>query len=143
MLMGGYNHSVDAKGRIIMPAKFREDIGSHFYVTIGFDKCLRGYGFEEWNKYMESLKVLPDSNADARKLKRAIGANCVECEIDKQGRILISSKLREYASLTKDVTIIGQSTYIEFWDRDAWENYQSAEGCSIDDLADVMASFGL
>ena len=143
MLIGEYTHSVDAKGRLIMPAKFREDIGSHFYVTIGFDKCLRAYSYEEYNKYIEKINALPDSNAGARKYKRAIFSNSAECEIDKQGRILISGKLREYASLEKDVIIIGESTYIEFWDKDTWQQYQSDEEYTIDDLADVMSEFGI
>ena len=143
MLIGEYMHSVDAKGRIIMPAKFREDIGSHFYVTIGFDKCLRAYSYEEWQKYIEKLTTLPDSDAGARKFKRAIFSNSVECEVDKQGRILVSTKLRDYAELTKDVVIIGESTYIEFWDKATWDEYQSAEEYNIDDLADMMSSYGI
>ncbi len=143
MLIGEYTHSVDAKGRIILPAKFREDMGSHFYVTIGFDKCLRAYPFLEWNKYMENISALPDSDEGARKFKRAIGSNSFECEIDKQGRVLISGKLREYAVLNEDVVIIGQTTYIEFWNKDIWDAYNQTEGYNIDDLAGMMASYGL
>lgn len=143
LLIGEYQHNIDQKGRLIMPAKFREDIGSHFYVTKGLDTCLRAYSLEEWTKYMEKINLLPDSDKMARLFKREVLANSVECEVDKQGRILISGKLRDYAHLEKDVVIIGQSTYIEIWNKDEWENYQTGEEISLDDLAGQMSSYGL
>ncbi len=143
MLIGEYNHNLDPKSRLIMPAKFREDMGARFYVTKGLDRCLRAYSYEEWSKYMEKINVLPDSDKMARLFKREVLANSSECETDKQGRILIPSKLKEYAGIEKEVVIIGQSTYIEFWSKDNWDNYQSGEELSLDDLASMMSSYGL
>lgn len=143
MLIGEYQHNLDPKSRLIMPAKFREDMGCHFYVTKGLDRCLRAYSYDEWSKYMEKINVLPDSDKMARLFKREVLANSSECETDKQGRILIPSKLKEYAGIEKEVVIIGQSTYIEFWSKDNWDNYQSDEELSLDDLAQMMSSYGL
>lgn len=143
MLIGEYQHTIDPKGRVIMPAKVREDIGTHFYVTKGLDTCLRAYSLEEWTKYMEKINLLPDSDKMARLFKREVLANSMECEVDKQGRILISQKLRDYAQLEKDVVVIGQSTYIEIWSKNNWENYETGEEISLDDLAGKMAAYGL
>lgn len=143
MLIGEYTHSLDPKGRLIMPAKFREDIGSHFYVTIGTDKCLRAYSFEEWNKYKAKIEALPDSDNKARQYKRAIFANSNECEVDKQGRILIASNLKNYAGLEKDVIIIGQSSYIEIWGIENWNSYNETQDINLDELVSGLSDYGL
>lgn len=143
LLIGEYQHTIDQKGRLIMPAKFREAIGGLFYITKGLDKCLRAYSEEEWSKYMEKINAFPDSDKFARQFKRQILANSYECEVDKQGRVLISTTLREYAGLEKDVVVIGQATFIEIWDKAHWESYQTDEEISLDDLAAQMSSYGL
>ena len=143
MLIGEYKHGLDAKGRLIMPAKFREDIGSHFYVTIGADKCLRAYSFEEWNKYKARIEALPDSDPSARQFKRAVFANSNECEVDKQGRILISSNLKDFAKIEKDAVIIGQSSYIEIWSAENWQTYNAENEINIDELVTGLSDYGL
>ena len=143
MLIGEYKHGLDPKGRLIMPAKFREDIGSHFYVTIGTDKCLRAYPFEEWNHYKQRIEALPESDAKARLYKRAIFSNSNECEVDKQGRFLLASNLKAYAGLEKDVVIIGQSSYIEIWSAENWDAYNNMEDINLDELITGLSDYGL
>lgn len=143
MLIGEYKHGLDPKGRLIMPAKFREDIGSHFYVTIGTDRCLRAYSFEEWNKYKARIEALPDSDPSARQFKRAVFANSNECEVDKQGRILIASNLKEFAKIEKDTVIIGQSSYIEIWSAENWQTYNAENEINIDELVTGLSDYGL
>ena len=139
MLIGEYKHTVDAKGRVIMPAKFREDIGDIFYVTKGSDNCLKAYAKEEWEVFMAKINALPESDPNARSYKRNILSNSGECELDKQGRILLSENLRNYASLKKEVTIIGVSSYIEIWDTEEWNKYnESSVG-----VVEGLAAYGL
>jgi len=143
MLIGEYRHSLDAKGRVIMPAKFREDIGSHFFITIGTDKCLRAYPYEEWNRYKQTIEALPDSDSKARLYKRAIFSYSGECEVDKQGRILLASNLKSYAGLVKDVVIIGQSSYIEIWSAENWAEYNKCDDINLDELIAGLSEYGL
>ena len=103
MLIGEYEHSLDTKGRLIMPAKLREDIGEKFIVTKGLDGCLFAFSLEEWANFEQKLRTLPISNKDARAFSRFFFAGAIECEIDKQGRFLISSNLREFAEFIKDI----------------------------------------
>ena len=110
MLIGEYEHSLDAKGRLIMPAKLREDIG--------LDGCLFAFSLEEWKNFEQKLRSLPISNKDARAFSRFFFAGAIDCEIDKQGRFLISSNLRDFAELTKEVVIIGMDSRIEIWSKD-------------------------
>ena len=120
MLIGEYSHSLDAKGRLIMPAKLRDDMGEKFIVTTGLDGCLFGFSMSEWEKFEDKLKTLPITNKNARNFVRFFLSGATECELDKQGRFLITAKLREVASLDKDVTIIGAGTRIEIWDNSTW-----------------------
>ena len=117
MFMGEYSHTIDAKGRIIVPAKFRESLGDNFVVTKGLDNCLFVYTSEDWRKFEEKLRTLPLTNKDARKFTRFFLAGAAEMEIDKQGRILIPSVLREFAALEKDVVLVGVGSRIEIWDK--------------------------
>ena len=134
MFIGEYAHSIDAKGRLIMPAKFREELGITFIVTKGLDGCLFVYSKNEWAQLEEKLKTLPFTSKDARSFNRFFFAGAIECEVDKQGRILISQNLRDYANLSKDVIIIGVSTRIEIWDKDLYEEFreQSMEASCAD-----------
>lgn len=143
MFIGEYAHTIDAKGRVIMPAKFREELGISFIVTKGLDGCLFVYSKREWASLEEKLKTLPFTSKDARSFNRFFFAGAIECEVDKQGRILVSQNLRDYASLTKDVVIIGVSTRIEIWDKDKWENYCDDSECSPDEIAEKMSLLGI
>ena len=143
MLIGEYEHSLDAKGRLIMPAKLREDIGEKFIVTKGLDGCLFGFSQTEWNNFEDKLKTLPLTNKNARDFVRFFLSGATECEIDKQGRFLIASNLREYAGMEKEIAIIGVGTRIEIWNKDKWKKYNSDENISADEIAENMTMLGI
>ena len=143
MLIGEFEHSLDAKGRLIMPAKIRDDMGEKFIITKGLDGCLFGFSSKEWDNFEEKLKTLPLTNKNARDFVRFFLSGATECEVDKQGRFLISGNLRKYASLEKEAVITGVGTRIEIWDKDKWESYNSEENLSADQIAENMASLGM
>ena len=143
MFIGEYEHSVDAKGRVIMPAKLREDIGEKFIVTKGLDGCLFAYSQNEWTNFEEKLKTLPLTNKNARDFVRFFLSGAVECEIDKQGRFLIPNNLRTYATLEKEINIIGVGTRIEIWNREEWKKYSSTDNISADEIAENMTMLGI
>ena len=143
MLIGEYEHSLDAKGRLIMPSKLRESMGEKFIVTKGLDGCLFGFSKHEWTNFEEKLKTLPLTNKNARDFVRFFLSGAVECEIDKQGRFLIPNNLREYACLEKEINIIGVGTRIEIWNRESWKQYSSSENISADDIAENMTMLGI
>lgn len=143
MFIGEYEHSVDSKGRLIMPAKLREEIGEKFVVTKGLDGCLFVFSLKEWDLFQEKLRALPVSNKNARDFSRFFLAGAIECEIDKQGRFLISGNLREFASLDKDVVIIGVTTRLEIWNKEKWKNYSSDENISAEEIAENMSMLGI
>lgn len=143
MLIGEYDHSLDEKGRLIMPAKLREDMGEKFIITTGLDGCLFGFSISEWSKFEDKLKTLPITNKNARNFVRFFLSGATECELDKQGRFLITNKLREVANLEKDVTIIGAGTRIEIWNKDKWQNQTNEENLSIDEIEKNMAELGI
>ena len=123
-MTGEYNHSVDAKGRLFIPAKLREDLGTVFYVTIAPDQCLSAYSADSWNQFLEKYKAMPQTNK--RKI-RAFFANAAKCELDAQGRILLPQKLRDYAALVKEVSIIGVGDHAEIWDAERWTEISAIE----------------
>ena len=141
MLIGEFEHSLDAKGRLIMPSKFREDIGDKFIVTKGLDGCLFGFSLVEWKNFEEKLRSLPISNKDARDFSRFFFAGAIECEIDKQGRFLVSSNLRNFANFKKDVVIIGMNSRIEIWSKDRWNGEDNS--ISADEIASKMEMLGI
>lgn len=143
MLIGEYEHSLDVKGRLILPAKIREDMGDKFIVTKGLDGCLFGFSQNEWTNFEEKLKTLPLTNKNARDFVRFFLSGATECEIDKQGRFLITSNLREYATLEKNAIIIGVGTRIEIWNREKWKSYNSDENISADEIAENMTMLGI
>ena len=142
MLIGEFEHSLDAKGRLIMPAKLREAIGDKFVVTKGLDGCLFAFSIEAWSNFEEKLKSLPLSNRNSREFTRFFLSGATECEIDKQGRFLIPTNLRETASLQKEVVIIGVGTRIEIWDKEKWNSYND-ENISVEDIAENMTMLGI
>ena len=143
MLIGEYEHSLDVKGRLILPAKIREDMGDKFIVTKGLDGCLFGFSQNEWTNFEEKLKTLPLTNKNARDFVRFFLSGATECEIDKQGRFLIAGNLREYANLEKDAIIIGVGTRFEIWNREKWKSYNSDENISADEIAENMTMLGI
>ena len=143
LLIGEYTHSIDTKGRLIMPAKLKDDIGENFVITKGLDGCLFVYSKAEWKNFEEKLRTFPLTNKDARALVRFFLAGAMECEIDKQGRFLISSNLREFASLQKEVVIIGVLDKIEIWSKDKWLEYSKRENMAADEIAQSLENLGI
>lgn len=141
MFMGEYNHSVDAKGRLIVPAKFREQLGDEFVVTKGLDGCLFVYPQEEWKHIEDKFREVPLTTKDARKFSRFFFAGAATCEVDKQGRILIPGVLREFAELEKDVVLVGVLSRIEIWSKTKWEESNTYD--DMDEIAEHMADLGL
>ena len=126
-----------------MPAKLREDMGEKFIITKGLDGCLFGFSQNEWENFETKLKTLPLTNKNARDFVRFFLSGAMECDIDKQGRFLISSNLRNVATLEKEVIIIGVGTRIEIWNKEKWENYNNEENISADDIAENMTMLGI
>ena len=141
MFMSEYTHSIDTKGRVIVPAKFRESLGNEFVITQGLDGCLFVFPNEEWNAFEEKLKSLPMSNKDARKFVRFFLAGAATVELDKQGRILIPTVLREFAGLEKDVVVVGVGNRVEIWDKSRWD--EATTFSDMDEIAEHMSEFGL
>ena len=140
MLLGEYNHNLDAKGRVSVPSKFRDDLGSVFIITKGLDNCLYAYSKDEWKIFEEKLKNLPSS---ARNFVRFFFAGATEVEVDKLGIINIPQNLREYASLSKEVCIIGVSTRVEIWDKQKWEDYTNPDNMDVEQIASQMSELGI
>jgi MraZ protein len=139
--MGEYQHTVDAKGRLIIPSKFREALGNSFVITRGLDNCLFGYPMNEWRKLEEKLKDLPMTKKDARAFARFFFSGATEVELDKQGRINIPSNLAAYAKLEKECVILGVSTKIEIWSKELWEEYFNQAEESFNDIAENLIGF--
>ena len=140
MFMGEYNHTLDVKGRIIIPSKLREELGEQFVVTVGLDGCLFVYPLKEWELFVEQLKTLP-GQAQGRRLQRYFMSLAADCEIDKQGRFLIPAKLRELAGLDKDVVFAGVINKIELWSKEKWDEINDFD--NMDDVAESMSEYGL
>ena len=140
--MSTYHHTLDSKGRVIVPAKLRAELGDSFVVTLGVDKCLYGFPEEEWEKYTEELKKLPGKKA-ARDLVRHLFSGASSCDIDKQGRVLLPANAREYASMKKDVVFVGMMNKIEIWSKEEWEANGVGDIGNIEEAAEMMAELGL
>lgn len=143
MFIGEYQHSLDNKGRMIIPSKFRDSLGEKFIMTKGLDDCLFVYPNEEWKVLESKLKSLPLTSRDARAFVRFFFSGATECELDKQGRILIPANLREYCKLNKEAIIIGVSTRIEIWSKDEWDLYNEDESLDYENIAEKMAQLGI
>lgn len=124
MLIGEYQHNIDAKGRVAVPTKFRDDLGMRFYITKGLDSCLFVLQQSEWEKLEEKIRQMPISKA--RTIQRFFFSGAAEVQPDKQGRILIPQPLREHASLNKEVTFIGTANRVEIWDSAKWTSFNSS-----------------
>ena len=141
MFMSEYNHTVDAKGRLIIPSKFRESLGEEFVVSKGMDGCLFVYANEDWNAFEQKLTSLPLINKEARQFARFFLAGAAQVELDKQGRILLPAGLREFAGLDKEVVLVGVGSRIEIWSKDKWDAVCEDE--NMDDIAAAMEGLGL
>ncbi len=142
MLIGEFNHNIDTKGRLIMPAKFRPELGQQFVITRGLDGCLFGYPMESWTDLQEKLKQLPLAKKDARKFTRFFYSAATEVEIDKQGRINIPQNLIEFAKIDKECRVIGVSDRIEIWSSDLWDSFAEEAEEDFESIAEEMIDFG-
>src|SRR5690554_2604312 len=143
MFMGEYQHSIDAKGRLIIPAKFREELDEGAVITRGLDNCLFLFPSEEWSILEDKLKALPLTKNDARQFVRFLFSGATECEMDKQGRIILPANLREFAVIDKDAVVIGVSSRVEIWSKEKWESYVQVAEESFEDIAENIVDLGI
>ena len=141
MFMSEYNHTLDTKGRLIIPAKFREILGEEFVISKGMDGCLFVYANDVWNAFEQKLSSLPLIIKEARQFARFFLAGAATVEVDKQGRILLPAHLREFAGLEKDVVLVGVGSRVEIWSKDKWENMNS--DTDMDEITSTMEGLGL
>lgn len=141
--MGEHHHNIDTKGRLFIPARFRQGLGDLFVLTKGLDGCLFVYPRPEWAAMEQKLKSLPITKSDARAFVRFFFSGATECEVDKQGRILIPGNLRTHAQLEKEVVIIGVSARVEIWARDLWEQYSARAATAYEVIAEKIADLDL
>lgn len=142
MFMGEFKHNIDTKGRLIMPSKFREELGEKFVVTRGMDGCLFGYPQDEWAVMEQKLKDMPLAKKETRAFVRFFYSAATECEIDKQGRINLPVPLRNHAELEKNCVVIGVSSRIEIWSEKRWSAFSEEAEENFDEIAETMIDFG-
>lgn len=136
MFMGEFNHSIDNKGRLIIPAKFRSQLVERFVITRGMDKCLSGYSMAEWDKLKQQLEKLPMTKKNVRQFVRLIYSAAIECEFDRQGRINLSKTLINYADISKKCVVVGVSSHFEIWDEASWQQYSEQAADDFDEVAE-------
>ena len=138
MFMGEFHHNIDEKGRLVIPNKFRLELGERFIITRGLEKCLYAYSISEWNNIVDKLKRLPFTKKDARTFIRSFFSGAAECEFDRQGRINITSPLVGYADLTKECVIIGANDRLEIWGKANWDNFFTENSEKLEDIAENL-----
>ena len=142
MFLGQYEHTVDEKGRLIVPARYRESLGNNFIITFGLDICLFVYPLEEWKNLSEKLKSLPLGQRDARAFKRILFSRATTCSLDSQGRVVIMKYLRDYAHIQREVMVIGVLDRLEIWSKDIWQGYFKEIEDSYEDIAERLYEQG-
>ncbi len=142
MFLGEFRHSLDDKGRVIIPVKFRDSLRDGMVITRGFDRCLMIIAKRDWPSIEDGFKSTKSFTDNKRKLARALFAQATEEEIDRQGRVVIPSNLRDFAGLAKDLVVVGVSNRLEVWDEKAWDAYLNEAEKHYDGLADEMAELG-
>lgn len=143
MFMGEFEHSLDAKARLIVPSRFREGLGEFFILTRGLDSCLFAYPMSEWEVIETKLKNLPLTKGDARAFARLFFSGATECEVDKQGRIILPTNLRQHAHIDKDVVVIGVATRVEIWAREVWDRYAKEAEQDYEKIAENIVELGI
>lgn len=141
MFIGEYQHTIDPKGRIIIPAKFRDELGQTMIVTRWLDGCLAIYTLEQWQQVFENLKKLPSTKREARMYTHMIMSKAAECELDAQGRIRIPGHLSQEASLVKNCVLVGVSDHVEIWDKDKWDSYYAQASENFEEIAESLTEF--
>ena len=135
MFIGEYYHNLDAKGRIIIPAKFRDELNGTFILTRGLDGCLTIYSTEKWEKIFEEINKLPETKKATRQYIRMLTANACECTLDNQGRILIPANLSGSVNITKECVVVGANSHVEIWDKATWNAYMDDASENFEDIA--------
>ncbi len=143
MFLGEYQHSLDIKGRIIIPARFREQLGESFVATRGLDNCIFVYPFDEWRSIEEKMRSLPFTRADVRAFMRIFLSGASELDLDKQGRTVLPANLRDYANINKDIIIIGVGTRVEIWSAENWQTYTMNSASSYEQIAESLVDLGI
>ena len=138
MFMGEYHHNLDEKSRIVIPSQFRSELGNKFIIVRGIEKCLYGYSEVEWKKIVEKLQTLSFTKADARNFARTFFSGATVCELDKSGRVVLSSNLLNHANLNKECVIIGANDRFEIWDSNSWENLLKENDSKLSDIAENL-----
>lgn len=138
MFMGEYHHSIDEKKRLIVPSKFREELGEKFIITRGIENCLFVYSIESWNKITQKLESLPFTKKDARAFVRFFLSGATVAEFDKQGRVNITSPLVSYANIKKDCVIIGTGDRLEVWSEEDWNSFFDSASINMSDIAENL-----
>ena len=138
MLIGEFHHNIDDKGRIVIPTKYREELGNEFIITRGIEKCLYVYSYPEWEKIVNKLNTLPFTKRDTRTFSRSFFSGATVCEFDKNGRINITSPLVSYADLKHECVIIGVNDRLEIWSRDGFQEFMNANSEKLDDIAEHL-----
>ncbi len=138
MFTGEYHHTLDGKGRVIIPSRLREGLGEQFVITRGLDHCLFAYPNSEWVRLEQKMKNLPLTKRDSRAFKRLFFSGAMEVEADKQGRILIPQNLRDYAGIEKEIMFIGVSDRVEIWNESAWSQYFGEADQNYEELAEKL-----
>jgi len=141
VLVGTYEHKIDSKSRIVLPSKFREELGDSVVSTIGIDRCVSLYSPSEWEKVMEKLQDLPFSKSKTRGLLRVMLSSAHELQVDSAGRVLLPAVLRQHGELVQDVVFVGVSDHVEMWDRDKWNEYRSVVLEELTDIAEGVEGF--
>ena len=143
MFVGKYYNSIDSKSRLIIPAKFREDLGEECIIALSLDKCLTIYPMEEWNKFLNELDELPKSNPKVRQLKRFYNTYAMKGDIDKQGRVTISQELITMAKIQKELVTMGSNKFIEVWSRESWDEQCIFDDEELDDISKLAEELGV
>lgn len=141
MFMGTYNNSIDTKNRMIVPSKHRDQLGGRCVLTKGMDKCLYIYSMAEWEKQMDKIEALPESDPKVRVFIRHFCANAVDCEFDKQGRIVIPAELKEYAGIDKELVTMGAMRKIEVWSKEVWDSPDNENKMDSEEFAESLAQY--
>jgi len=141
MFMGTYYNSIDAKNRVIVPSKHRDQLGGRCVLTKGLDICLYIYSMEDWEKQMEKIAQLPESDPKIRAFIRHFCANATECEFDKQGRIIIPNELKEYARISKELVTMGTMKKIEIWSKEVWETPDNEGKMDSEEFAGALEKY--
>ena len=141
MFMGTYNNSIDTKNRMIVPSKHRDQLGGRCVLTKGMDKCLYIYSMAEWEKQMDKIEALPESDPKVRAFIRHFCANAVDCEFDKQGRIVIPGELKEYAGIDKELVTMGAMRKIEVWSKEVWDSPDNENKMDSEEFAESLAQY--